>query len=57
LDDIFVASEVVDDDKMCKKEIIFFKVNFENAYNYLKWAYLEVVMTEMSFPIRWMLIR
>jgi len=35
LDGMLIANEMVDDDRCLKKELLFFKVNFENAFDYV----------------------
>lgn len=40
LDIILIANEVVDKAKKLKKELLIFKVDFEEAYNYVNWKYL-----------------
>jgi len=53
LDGILVANEVVNEAKKLKKNLLMFKVDFENAYDSVDWNYLEDVMCKMSFPILW----
>lgn len=43
LDDILIANELVDDARQLKKELVFFKVDFEKAYDYVNWAYLDAI--------------
>jgi hypothetical protein len=43
LDGILVANEVVDDARGNQKELILFKVDFEKAYDFVDWRYLDDV--------------
>jgi hypothetical protein len=43
LDGILVANEVVDDARRNQKELILFKVDFEKAYDFVDWRYLDDV--------------
>jgi len=53
LDGILIANEVVDEASRSKKELLFFKVDFEKAYDLVDWGYLDAVMERMSFPVLW----
>ena len=53
LDGILIANEMVDEAKKHNKELLLFKVDFEKAFDYVDWNYLDVVMTKMNFPILW----
>ncbi|GAU51940.1 hypothetical protein TSUD_417220, partial [Trifolium subterraneum] len=53
LDGVLIANEVVDDARKSKKELLFFKVDFEKAYDSVDWGYLDDVMGRMSFPVLW----
>ena len=53
LDGILIANEVVDKAKKSKKELMFFKVDFEKAYDSVDWGYLDAVMQKMAFPVLW----
>jgi hypothetical protein len=37
----------------CKVRKLMFKVDFEKAYDFVDWNYLDVVMDRMSFPNLW----
>lgn len=50
---ILVANEVVDEAKKLKRDLLLFKVDFEKAYDYVDWKYLDEVMNKMSFPTLW----
>jgi len=34
-------------------ELMLFKVDFEKAYDSVDWGYLDVVMSQMAFPVLW----
>ncbi|MCH85039.1 cysteine-rich receptor-like protein kinase, partial [Trifolium medium] len=53
LDGILIANEVVDEARKSKKELMLFKVDFEKAYDFVDWGYLDDVMGKMSFPTLW----
>jgi len=53
LDGILVASEVVDEAKKFKKDLLLLKVDFEKAYDSVDWKYLDDVMGKMAFPTMW----
>jgi len=36
-----------------RKKLLLFKVDFEKAYNFVNWEYLDNVMGRMSFPTLW----
>ena len=36
-----------------KKELMVFKVDFEKAYDFLRWDYLDVVMENLGFGSKW----
>lgn len=54
LDTILTANGVVDEANKLKKELLIFKVYFEEAHNYVNWKYLESVMEKMNFPVLWL---
>jgi hypothetical protein len=49
LDGILVANEVVDEAKKLNRRLLLFKVDFEKAYYYVAWNYLDDVMSKISF--------
>jgi hypothetical protein len=53
LDGILIANEVVDDARKDHKDLVFFKVDFEKAYDSVDWRYLDDVMRCMAFPALW----
>jgi hypothetical protein len=48
LDGILFANVVVDDAKKLNKELIMFKVDFEKAYDSVKWEYLDSVIAKLD---------
>jgi len=48
---ILIANEVVDEARTLKKELLLFKVDFEKAYDFVDWGYLDLVLKGMSFSI------
>jgi hypothetical protein len=53
LDGILIANEIVNEARKCKKELLLFKVDFEKAYDFVDWGYLDAVMGRMGFPTLW----
>jgi len=53
LDGILIANEVVDEASKLKKDLMLFKVDFEKAYDFVHWGYLDEVLKCMSFPVLW----
>jgi hypothetical protein len=53
LDGILIANEVVNDANKRKKEMLMFKVDFEKAYDFVEWGYLDSVMVKMDFSSKW----
>jgi len=53
LDGIVVANEVVDETKKLNKNLLMFKVDFENANDSVNWNYLDDIMCKISFPTLW----
>lgn len=53
LDGVLIANELVDDVKGKKKEALFFKVDFEKAYDSVSWGFLDFMMRKMGFNEIW----
>jgi len=53
LDGVLIANEVVDEAKSVNKELLMFKVDFENGYDSVDLKYLDLVMGHMNFPTLW----
>lgn len=45
-DDILIANEIVDEARRLKKQLLLFKVDFEKAFDYVDWQYLNAVITK-----------
>lgn len=44
---------MVDDARRVKKDLLIFKVNFEKAYDFVDWKYLDDVIAKMNFQTLW----
>jgi len=53
LDEILIANEAVDEARKMKKEMLLFKVDFEEAHDSVDCGYLDGVMGRMAFPTSW----
>nr|KYP47048.1 Transposon TX1 uncharacterized [Cajanus cajan] len=53
LHSVLVVSEVIDEAKRMKKPIIFFKVDFEKAYDSVSWEYLLYMLERLGFNPKW----
>ena len=53
LDGILATSEVVDEARIHKKELLLFKVDFEQAYDFVNLGYLDDVMRKIMFLNLW----
>ncbi|XP_021980146.1 uncharacterized protein LOC110876277 [Helianthus annuus] len=49
----FILNEVVPWLKRAKKTGMVFKVDIEKAYHTLNWEFLNSIMAEMKFPLKW----
>ncbi|MCH80575.1 LINE-1 reverse transcriptase like [Trifolium medium] len=54
LDGVVVLNEIIDLAKRRKDCCLFFKVDFERAYDTISWNYLESMMLKMGFAEKWM---
>lgn len=52
LDGIVILNEIVDEAKKRKLKRVFFKVDFEKAHNSVDWQYLNDMMVDMKFGVR-----
>jgi len=48
LDSVLVANKVLDEIKRRKKMCVFFKVNFEKAYDYVRWEFIYYMLKKES---------
>nr|KYP49446.1 Transposon TX1 uncharacterized [Cajanus cajan] len=46
-DSVVVANEILEE------SCLFFKVDFEKAYDSVNWGFLQLVMERMGFPLQW----
>lgn len=46
-------NEIISWGKRRRKKLVFLKVDFEKAFDSLKWSFLNMVMTQMGFSARW----
>lgn len=53
LDGPLIMNETLAWLKRSKKKGLFFKVDLEKAYDSLNWGYLDSIMEQMRFPLRW----
>ena len=53
LDVVLVANEVVEDYKRRKKEGLVFKIDFEKAYDNVRWGFLDFVLQRKNFGSKW----
>ncbi|GKV02903.1 hypothetical protein SLEP1_g15281 [Rubroshorea leprosula] len=53
VDSVLVLNEVVDEVKQRKQESFIFKADFEKAYDCVDWNFLDWMMGQMGFGIRW----
>ncbi|PNX99941.1 cysteine-rich receptor-like protein kinase, partial [Trifolium pratense] len=53
-DGVVVLNEVIDLAKRRKDKCMFFKVDFERAYDSVSWGFLDRMMTLMGFSAEWM---
>ncbi|CAJ2637160.1 unnamed protein product [Trifolium pratense] len=54
LDGVVVLNEIIDLAKRRKDRCMFFKVDFEKAYDTINWNFLERMMIKMGFAEGWM---
>lgn len=53
LDAVLIANEVVDEKKRSREEGVVFKIDFEKAYDYVDWDFLDHVLERKGFSLRW----
>ena len=53
LEGVVILHEVVHELKSSRKKGIILKIDFEKAYDKVRWAFLEEVMTGKGFPDTW----
>nr|GEX33928.1 RNA-directed DNA polymerase, eukaryota, reverse transcriptase zinc-binding domain protein [Tanacetum cinerariifolium] len=53
LDGPLILNEVIEWYRKRKKQLMIFKVDFEKAFDSLRWDFLDLVMAKLGFGIRW----
>lgn len=53
LDGPLILNEVMEWYRKRKRRLMIFKVDFEKAYDSLRWKFLDLVMAEMGFGFKW----
>ena len=53
LDSILVANEVLEEMKRNKKSCVFFKVNYEKAYDSMRWNFISYMLGRLGFCGKW----
>ncbi|GKC85761.1 putative RNA-directed DNA polymerase, eukaryota, reverse transcriptase zinc-binding domain protein [Tanacetum coccineum] len=53
LDGPLILNEVIEWYRKRKKQLMIFKVDFEKAFDSLRWDFLYLVMAKLGFGIRW----
>ena len=54
VDGLLIANETMDETKKNERDLITFKVDFENTYDSMDWScYLLSILKIMNFPSKW----
>ncbi|RVW16109.1 Transposon TX1 uncharacterized 149 kDa protein [Vitis vinifera] len=53
LDAVLIANEIVDERRRSREEGVVFKIDFEKAYDHVKWDFLDHVLEKKGFSPRW----
>ena len=53
LDMVLIANEIVDEKRRSGEEEVVFKIDFEKAYDYVSWDFLDHVLEKKGFSLRW----
>jgi len=53
MDNILVSNEVLDEMKRKKKSCVFFKVNYEKAYESMRWEIIYYKLGRLRFCEKW----
>ncbi|KAL6328062.1 hypothetical protein AAG906_033333 [Vitis piasezkii] len=53
LDTVLIANEIVDERRRSGEEGVVFKIDFEKAYDHVKWDFLDHVLEKKGFSPRW----
>lgn len=52
-DGVLVANEVVKWAELNKKRLLLFKIDFTKAYDCLNWEFLDSILQQMQFGVKW----
>jgi len=55
MDSVLVANEVFEEVKRTKKSCVFFKVDYEKAYEFVKWDFIYYMLGRFGFFDKWIL--
>ncbi|GJU57785.1 RNA-directed DNA polymerase, eukaryota, reverse transcriptase zinc-binding domain protein [Tanacetum coccineum] len=53
LNDLLIISEIIQWNKKRKKNMLIFKVDFEQAFDSVSWKYLDFVLHSLNFGSKW----
>ncbi|KAJ9697646.1 hypothetical protein PVL29_006989 [Vitis rotundifolia] len=53
LDAVLIANEIVDEKRRSGEEGVVFKIDFEKAYDHVKWDFLDHVLEKKGFSSKW----
>ena len=53
MDAVLIANEIVDERRRSGEEGVVFKIDFEKAYDHVKWDFLDHVLEKKGFSPRW----
>ncbi|RVX08241.1 Transposon TX1 uncharacterized 149 kDa protein [Vitis vinifera] len=53
LDAVLIANEIVDERRRSGEEGVVFKIDFEKAYDHVRWDFLDQVLEKKGFSPRW----
>ena len=53
LDAVLIANEIVDERRRSREEGVVFKIDFEKAYDHVRWDFLDQVLEKKGFSPRW----
>ena len=53
IDGVLVANEVLDEMKRKKKSCVFFKMDYEKDYDYVRWNFIYYMLGRLGFCEKW----
>ncbi|RVW90710.1 Transposon TX1 uncharacterized 149 kDa protein [Vitis vinifera] len=53
MDAVLIANEIVDERRRSGEEGVVFKIDFEKAYDHVRWDFLDQVLEKKGFSPRW----